>query len=75
MAALRILKGPSPGPGSSDEGDGDFDARLRKVENAVSRIEAHLEHMATRAWILGGVLGGMGVAAGVAVGIAQIISK
>ena len=42
---------------------GDFDSRLRHVEQAVERIEtklnSELQHLATRAWVLGGVVGGM----------------
>ena len=29
----------------------------------LARLEAHLEHMATKAWVLGGVVGGMVAAA------------
>ncbi|MDD9986530.1 MAG: hypothetical protein OXQ31_09685 [Spirochaetaceae bacterium] len=72
--AARILKGPGARHGS-DNGNGQFDARLRDVETKVAKIEEKLNHVATRAWVLGGVLAGMGVAAGVAVGLAQLILK
>lgn len=66
--AARILKGPGSQPGQGDNGGGD-------IRERVAKLEAHMEHVATKAWVLGGVLGGMGVAAGVAVGLAQLILK
>ena len=42
-------------------------------EQQLARIEAELGHVATRAWVLGGVqLGGMGVAAMVAVALMKL---
>ena len=42
---------------------GSSESRLREVERAVERIEtkldSELKHLATRAWVLGGVVGGM----------------
>ncbi|MCY4661205.1 MAG: hypothetical protein OXF93_15580 [Acidobacteria bacterium] len=48
-----------------------FDQRLRVVEGDIREIKTQLQHVATRAWVLGGVLGGMGVAAGIAVAIVR----
>lgn len=48
-----------------------FDARLRVVEGDTREIKTQLQHVATRAWVLGGILAGMGVAAGVGVGLAR----
>ena len=31
-----------------------------------------MQHVATRAWVLGGMLAGMGVAAGIGVGLARL---
>ena len=54
---------PIPSSVSSGGGAGTFDSRLRDVERAVERIETKLDtelkHLATRAWVLGGVVGGM----------------
>ena len=44
--------------GGGGGGDG-IDARLRAVELQLGRIETELKHLATRAWVLGGVVGGM----------------
>ena len=48
-----------------------FDDRLRKAEGDIREMKTQLQHVATRAWVLGGVLGGMGVAAGIAVAIVR----
>ena len=42
-----------------------------KLGERVARIEAIIPHLATKAWVLGGVLGGMAVAAGLAMAIAR----
>ena len=41
--------------------------------NRITQLETHLEHLATKAWVLGGVVGGMGLAAVVALGVARLI--
>lgn len=48
-----------------------FDVRLRAVEGDTREIKARLQHVATRAWVLGGILAGMGVAAGIGVTLAR----
>ena len=50
----------------------DLDGRLRSVEIGTEKIQTQLQHVATRAWVLGGILAGMGVAAGIAVGLARL---
>ncbi len=50
----------------SEEGDD-------KLGQRVARIEAVIPHLATKAWVLGGVLGGMAVAAGLAMAIAKLL--
>ena len=56
---------------------GRLEARLREVEVRLTRIEtkldAELKHVATKAWVLGGVLAGMGVAVVVAFTIAVVV--
>lgn len=49
-----------------------FDERLRAVEGDVREIKTQMRHVATRAWVLGGILAGMGVAAGIGVGLARL---
>lgn len=49
-----------------------FDERLRTVEGDVREIRTQMQHVATRAWVLGGILAGMGVAAGIGVGLARL---
>ena len=50
----------------------DLDVRLRSVEVDMREIKTHLQHIATRAWVLGGILAGMGVAAGIGMGLARL---
>lgn len=49
--------------------------RLRAVEIDIREIKTQLKHVATKAWILGGVLGGMGIAAGIALAVARLFSS
>ena len=49
-----------------------FDARLRAVEGDTREIRTRMHHVATRAWVPGGILAGMGVAAGIGVGLARL---
>ena len=49
-----------------------LDGRLVDVEKLVVEISTEMRHVATRAWVLGGILAGMGVAAGIGVGLARL---
>ncbi len=49
-----------------------LDDRLGDVEKLVVEISTEMRHVATRAWVLGGILAGMGVAAGIGVGLARL---
>ena len=50
--------------------------RLREIERRLTRLEtkfdAELPHLATKAWVLGGVVGGMVIAATMAVAILKL---
>ena len=50
-----------PIPLNSHDGDGGggIDTRLRAVEVELAAAKTELKHLATRAWVLGGVVGGM----------------
>lgn len=56
---------------------GRLEAHLQEVEVRLTRIEtkldAGLKHVATKAWVLGGLLAGMGVAVVVAFTIAVVV--
>ena len=52
--------------------DETVDSRLRSVENAIVRIDTTLKHVATKAWVLGGVVGGMILAASLAIAILKL---
>ena len=41
----------------------------------IAAVKNELKHLASKAWILGGILAGMGVAAGVAVALATLIFR
>ena len=61
---LRPHIQPEPEPAvplssSGSGGPGGFDGRLSALEVAVGKVETELRHLATRAWVLGGVVGGM----------------
>lgn len=45
--------------GGGDGGGGTVDTRLRDVEVQVAEVKTELKHLATKAWVLGGVVGGM----------------
>lgn len=45
---------------------------LRELENRIVIIETELRHLATKAWVLGGVVGGMVLAATVALAVARL---
>ena len=72
-----ILKHPTSEPyGEPSRGDGGsgsgFEARLRSVELDIREIKTDLKHVATRAWVLGGVLAAAGVGAGVALAVIRL---
>lgn len=52
---------------------GRFEYRLRQLEIAIARMETKLDtelkHVATKAWVLGGVLAGMAIAATIAASV------
>ncbi len=48
-------------------GELSLESRIRAVEGDMRELKTEMKHMATKAWILGGILGGMGVAAGIAI--------
>ena len=47
-------------------------AEIHDLRERVSALEAHMKHMATKAWVLGGVVGGMGLAATMALAFVRI---
>lgn len=50
--------------------------RLRAIEDRLTRLETkfdtELKHLATRAWVLGGVVGGMVIAASLAIAFVKL---
>ena len=45
------------------------------IGERVAKLEAHMQHLATKAWVLAGVLGGMVLAASLAASLAIAIIK
>ena len=67
--------GTSPSGRAPTNGNGSYvPGRLAGVEARLAALEAHMQHMATKAWVLGGVVGGMGLAAGVTLAIIKLFS-
>lgn len=62
---VASFKRQQPLAGGNGNG-GDVDARLRAVELDVREIKTDMKHVATRAWVMGGVLGAAGVGATIA---------
>ncbi len=66
---LRDVSADPPGrPAAttgSNGGNGTFGERL-------ARLEAHMQHVATKAWVLGGVVGGMVLAASLSIAILKL---
>lgn len=60
------LNPPGTRPGGSNGGGG------RDLPSRVAAIEAHMQHMATKAWVLAGVVGGMVSAALVTLAIIRV---
>lgn len=52
-------------PGNGSNGGRDLGER-------VTRLEAHMEHMATKAWVLAGVVGGMVSAALITLAVVRL---
>lgn len=50
---------PIPLNSHGGDGGGGIDTRLRAVEVELAAVKTELKHLATRAWVLGGVVGGM----------------
>ena len=48
--------------------------RLRLVELDVREIKTDMKHVATRAWVLGGVLGAAGVGATIALAVIRLFA-
>ena len=85
MKVADIVEGPGTvrtgepyaNRGSSHGNGGQYDRlddRLRKVEESVVGIQTELKHLATRAWVLGGVVGGMVSAAIITLTIIRLFS-
>ena len=50
----------------------EINTKIGSLEGDVREIKTDIKHMATRAWVLGGILGGMGVAALVTIGVLKL---
>ncbi len=63
--------------GAGNGSGGDLEARLRRVEESITRIEAHMDHMASREFIykaiLGGLISGLTLAAALTVAITRLL--
>ena len=46
---------------------------IHALHERVAALEAHMEYVATKAWVLGGVVGGMGLAATITLTIMRIL--
>lgn len=81
MTPLREVSREEPsasekaGGDSGGGGRSELEMRLRRVEIQLAGIDNQLKHVATKAWVLGGVLGGMGIAASVGVAIVMIFLR
>ena len=84
MAAADVRRGPGtshPGepygqPGASNGNGGRYDdheARLRRIEDLVPRLETKMEHLATREFIYRAILAGLGLAAALTVAITRLV--
>ena len=47
-------------------------APMPEIERRVTVIETELKHLATKAWVLGGVIGGMILAASLALAVVRL---
>ena len=48
---------------------------IHDFRGRISRLEAHMEHMATKSWVLGGVVGGMVAAATVTLAVIKLFAQ
>jgi len=68
---------PAPAPGGGNGRYDDHERRLRRLEEAIIRIETRMENVATREFIykaiLTGLISGLGVAAGLTVAITRLL--
>ena len=46
---------------------------IHALHERIAALEAHMEHVASKAWFLGGVVGGMGLAATITLTIIRIL--
>ena len=57
---------PTVAASSRGNGGNGIEKRLREIERGIDRLETkfdtELKHLATKAWVLGGVIGGMVIA-------------
>ena len=63
---------PGAGAGSGGRYD-DHEQRLRRLEEAVVRIEAHMDHLASREFIYKAILTGLALAAAITVAITRLL--
>ena len=68
---------PAPALGGGNGRYDDHERRLRRLEEAITRIETRMEHFATREFIykaiLTGLISGLGLAAAITVAITRLL--
>ena len=64
-------RGQPTGTPSNDGGGGGGPTYGERL----AALEAHMQHVATKAWVLGGVVGGMGLAAMIALAVMKLFSQ
>ena len=52
----------------------DMDVGNYTTDERLARLETHMLHMATKAWVLGGVVVGMGLAATITIAIIKLFA-
>ena len=55
-------------------GGGNGNGGGREIYERLAKIEAHMQHMATKAWVLAGVVGGMVLAATITLIIVRLFA-
>ena len=77
QGALQVVEQEEPPVTEKTGGGGPREDRLRGVEIQLAEIktklDTELKHVATKAWVLGGVLAGMGVAATIAAAVVVVV--